>query len=119
MILVVALLVLGPDKMPNAVRKGASFLSEARQWSARISEEVQSAVSLETQDTSPTADTLGRSGADMVNATRREPTPTGAEGPPSDAEPSGLEARPSAVHPMSSEPEPGAGHLPAVAKEHP
>jgi len=93
------------------------LLGEARQWSARISDEVQSAVSLETQDTSPTADALGLSGADTVNATHSEPAPTVAEDPPSDADPSGLEAGPSAVHPTSSEPEPGAGHLPAVAEE--
>jgi len=116
-IFVVALLVLGPDKMPDAVRKGASLLGEARQWSARISDEVQSAVSLETQDTSPTAETSDLSGADTVNATHSEPAPTVAEDLPSDADPRGLEAGPSVVHPTSSEPEPGAGHLPAVAEE--
>ncbi len=116
-IFVVALLVLGPDKMPDAVRKGASLLGEARRWSARISDEVQSAVSLETQDTSPTAEASGLSGADTVNATDSEPAPTVAEGPPSDAGPSGLEAGSAAVHPTSCEPEPAAGHLPAVAKE--
>jgi len=116
-IFVVALLVLGPDKMPDAVRKGASLLGEARQWSARISDEVQSAVSLETQDTSPTADAVGLSGADTVNATHSKPAPTVAEGRPSDTEPSGLEAGSTAVRPTSSEPEPGAGHLSAVAKE--
>jgi len=112
-IFVVALLVLGPDKMPDAVRKGAALLGEARQWSARISDEVQSAVSLDNQDTSPTAEASDLSGAD----THSEPAPTVAEGPPSDADPSGLEAGASAVHPTSSEPEPGAGPLPAVAKE--
>ncbi len=116
-IFVVALLILGPDKMPDAVRKGASLLGEARQWSARISDEVQSAVSLENQDTSPIAAASDLSGADAVSATHREPLPTAAEGRPSDADPSGSEAGPSAVHPTSSEPAPGAGHLPAVAKE--
>jgi Sec-independent protein translocase protein TatA len=43
---VVALIVLGPDKMPEAMRKGGRLLGEARQWSARISEELQSAVSV-------------------------------------------------------------------------
>ncbi len=116
-IFVVALLVLGPDKMPDAVRKGAALLGEARQWSARISDEVQSAVSLENQDTSPTAEASDLSGADTVNATHSEPTPTMAEGPPSDADRSRLEAGSAAVHPTSCEPEPGAVHLPAVAKE--
>ncbi|MDQ2825536.1 MAG: twin-arginine translocase TatA/TatE family subunit [Actinomycetota bacterium] len=48
-IFVVALNVLGPDKMPDAVRKGARLLGEARQWSARISEELQSVVSMQTR----------------------------------------------------------------------
>jgi len=105
--------------MPDAVRKGASLLGEARQWSARISDEVQSAVSLENQDTSPIAEASDLSGADAVSATHSEPLPTVAEGRPSDADPSALEARPSAVHPVSSEPGAGGGHLPAVAKAHP
>ncbi len=116
-IFVVALLVLGPDKMPDAVRKGAALLGEARQWSARISDEVQSAVALESQDTSSTAKASDLSGADTVSATHSEPAPTVAEDLTSDADRSGLEAGPSAVHPTSSEPEPGAGHLPAVAEE--
>jgi len=118
-IFVVALLVLGPDKMPEAVRKGARLLGEARQWSARISDEVQSAVSLQTQNASPIAETSGPSGASTMNATDSDPAPTVAEGLPPGTEPSGLEAGPSAVRPTSSEPGPGVGHLPAVAKEQP
>lgn len=118
-IFVVALLVLGPDKMPDAVRKGARLLGEARQWSARISDEVQSAVSLQTQDPSPIAETSGPSGASTVNATVSDPAPTVAEGLPPGAEPSGFDAGSFAVHPRSSEPGPGASHLPSVAKEHP
>lgn len=49
-IFVVALIVLGPDKMPEAVRKGARLLGEARRWGARISEELQSVVSLHTEE---------------------------------------------------------------------
>jgi len=65
-IFVVALIVLGPDKMPDAVRKGARLLGEARQWSERISAEVHSAVTEHTQDllapkaeaSAPSVDTL-------------------------------------------------------------
>jgi Sec-independent protein translocase protein TatA len=54
-VFVVALIVLGPDKMPDAVRKGARLLGEARQWGAQISEDLQSVVSVQTHDLSPPA----------------------------------------------------------------
>ncbi|MDQ6728026.1 MAG: twin-arginine translocase TatA/TatE family subunit [Actinomycetota bacterium] len=54
-IFVIALIVLGPEKMPDAMRKGARLLGEARQWSARISEELQSVVSVQTQNMSAPA----------------------------------------------------------------
>jgi Sec-independent protein translocase protein TatA len=44
-VLVVALIVLGPEKLPEVARKGATLLVEARQWQARISDELQSAMS--------------------------------------------------------------------------
>ncbi len=49
-IFVVALIVLGPEKMPEAMRRGGRLLGEARQWSARISAELQSTVSSFTQE---------------------------------------------------------------------
>lgn len=43
-ILVVALIVLGPEKMPEAIRTTARALGEARQWTARLSQHVDDAL---------------------------------------------------------------------------
>lgn len=49
-IFVVALIVLGPESLPEVARKGAILLGEARQWRSRISQELQDMVSLPSQD---------------------------------------------------------------------
>ena len=84
-ILVVALVVLGPDKMPDAIRKGARLLGEARQWSAHLSEELQNAASLTTATQSPTVENPVTSptgaretatGPGPSESTPEHPTPT-------------------------------------------
>lgn len=56
-IFVVALIVLGPEKGPEALGKGARLLGEAKQWVARAAEEMQGAVSLQSEE--PTAPMAG------------------------------------------------------------
>jgi len=117
-VFVVALIVLGPDKMPEAMRKGARLLGEARQWSARISEELQSAVSLQAQDLSaPTAETPATlADAGGLGLAPPPPGPLAAAPAPSDDRSS-----PSASGPAEVEPKPPsalpAGYLPLVPKE--
>ncbi len=117
-IFVVALVVLGPDKMPDAVRKGASLLGEVRQWSTRMSDEVQSAVSLHSQDvTVPKAETwIQPSGESTVAATPPESESTVAEGS-SGTQPVSTAAQASDISPVPSDAEPGDAHAAPVAKE--
>lgn len=52
-VLVVALIVLGPEKLPDAAQRVGRLLAEARQVSARFSAEVQQAISFEAPETAP------------------------------------------------------------------
>jgi len=54
-ITVVALIVLGPEKLPHALRQFGRTMGEVRRWSASISSEVQGVLSLDTDD-GPRAD---------------------------------------------------------------
>ena len=54
-ITVVALIVLGPEKLPHALRQFGRTMGEVRRWSQSISSEVQGVLSLDTDD-SPRAD---------------------------------------------------------------
>ncbi len=87
-IMVVALVVLGPDKLPDAVRTAARIIGETRQWSASMSEELHSAVSMEMREPSPATvespPTL--SGTDSGVATA--PAPSSVDGIPADGRPS-------------------------------
>jgi Tat protein translocase TatB subunit len=42
-IVVLALVVLGPQRLPDAMRRVGQGVSEARRWSAQLTNEVQSA----------------------------------------------------------------------------
>ncbi len=114
-IFVVALIVLGPDKMPDAVRKGARLLGEARQWSERISAEVQSAVTEHTQDLlAPKAE----ASAESVDPVVPEVASPGAETPAVSYD-SGAERASSDEPPSSSEPDLGVEHTSSATKEQP
>lgn len=52
-ILAVALIVLGPEKLPDAARRVGRLIAQAREVSSRFSAEVQSALSVGAPDTPP------------------------------------------------------------------
>lgn len=120
-IFAVALIVLGPDKMPEAVRKGARLLGEARQWSARISDEVQNAILVQSQAPSaPIADTsVTPSPGSTSNGAHPVTEPNVNDVPLvlADAEPIRAPTQASGIPVGSSEPDPRADHQPPVAKE--
>lgn len=68
-IVVVALVVLGPQRLPGAMRQVGSALAEARRWSTSLTSTVQSALDDEARAPSPPAAVPapaddGRPGAD-------------------------------------------------------
>ncbi len=122
-IFVVALIVLGPEKMPEALRRGGRLLGEAKQWSARISAELQSTVSSFTQEPPSSEPDQPTGGLDADVSDHR---PKSATPPPHAGEP----VPPQGVHPLSegdsaeraaAPPATGpdaAVHLPGGFKEH-
>lgn len=54
-IILVALIVLGPKRLPEAMRQVGRTIAEVRRWSDSISSEVQGALSLDTGDDAPAA----------------------------------------------------------------
>ncbi len=102
-VMVVALVVLGPDKLPDAARTAARFFGEARQWSASMSEELHNAVSMEVREPSPPTveSPPTSSGADSSAATA--PEPRSVEGSPACDRPPPSEAESAAVHAPPSE----------------
>lgn len=116
-IFVVALLVLGPDKMPEAIRKAARLLGEAREWSARISEEVQHVVSVQTEDVmaSRTEPPTTPGGGDESTCSPPEPTTGAAPAPAAASAPSAAARAHVGPAPASSPP---VGYLPLIPKEH-
>jgi Tat protein translocase TatB subunit len=54
-IFVVALIVLGPEKLPQALRQVGRTLAEVRRWSDSISSEMRDVLSLDTGDEAPAA----------------------------------------------------------------
>lgn len=115
-IFVVALIVLGPDKMPDAMRKGARLLGEARQWSARISDEMQGALTEQTQDLMGPKDAPATPGG-PVDAVPPEPAPTSAETAPPSPDPARAERGTTDLPPSSSEADVGLGYEHPQEKE--
>ena len=57
-IVVVALVVLGPEKLPQALRQAGRVMAEFRQWSQSLSSEMRDAVSLDAREAGePAAET--------------------------------------------------------------
>ncbi len=46
-VIVVALIVLGPERLPGAMRQAGRALAELRQWSSNLQDEVQNALSVD------------------------------------------------------------------------
>jgi sec-independent protein translocase protein TatA len=57
MILLVALIVLGPSRLPEAGRQVGRALAEMRRWSTRLQDEVREALDAE-PDPAPSADAV-------------------------------------------------------------
>lgn len=117
-IFVVALVVLGPEKGPEAIGKGARLLGEARQWIARTAEELQSAVSLPTEEpaAAPTKTPTAPPGADAGDAKAPGQPPAEGAAPPR-VEPVSDAAAPADAIPSSSPPGPAAADRPPVQEE--
>lgn len=73
-ILLIALIVLGPDKLPEAARKVGKVTSELRRMSQGFQQEIRQAIDLSDQDSSP-----GGAGPSLPPAT---PTADAAPGGP-------------------------------------
>lgn len=56
-IIVVALVVLGPQRLPDAMRQVGKGIGEAKRWSSQLTSEVQSAFAPGAGPASPTATT--------------------------------------------------------------
>jgi sec-independent protein translocase protein TatB len=52
---VVAMVVLGPEKLPQAMRQAGKLVAEVRRWSSVLSIELQDVVSLDTEAKPPPA----------------------------------------------------------------
>ncbi len=73
-ILVVALIVLGPKKLPEAGRQVGKFLAEVRRWSHNMQAEIRDVI-----EADPTSPSTTRTTAAMAN----DPVPTnGSSEPP-------------------------------------
>jgi sec-independent protein translocase protein TatB len=57
-IIVVGLIVLGPEKLPQALRQVGRTMAEVRRWSDSISSEMRDVLSLDTGDEAPAATPL-------------------------------------------------------------
>ena len=65
-ILIVALIVLGPSRLPEAGRQMGKALSELRRWSGRVQSELRDALDGEPESPSPPAQPAdGRGGVDQ------------------------------------------------------
>ena len=79
-IFTVALIVLGPEKCPEAIGKGFRLLGEVRQWIARSSEELHSAVSMQTREaTAPGESRLAANPEPPREPSAAVAAPTGAQ----------------------------------------
>ncbi|MCD9623078.1 Sec-independent protein translocase subunit TatA/TatB [Rhabdothermincola salaria] len=82
-ILLIALLFLGPERMPDAAKKLGRFLGEARRMTAGFQEEVRSAM-----DLSGTDDAVQRSdaGPRLIGPPPEPTAPRTPEGPADDGD---------------------------------
>jgi sec-independent protein translocase protein TatB len=96
-ILVIALIVLGPTRLPDAARTIGKTMGEIRRLSSGFQDEMRSA--------------LDSADDPSQVASRRNLLGTGDEAPPA------AEARPPRTKPLVAAPDPAAGTSPAPAKK--
>src|SRR3954452_14015582 len=101
-ILVIALVVLGPDKLPNAARQAGKYLNEFRRISSGFQDEIRGAMDLATtSDPTPVemdpAEPADPGVADETVATGDDPAPD----PVSDPSPMSDDAGPAKVAPSA------------------
>ncbi len=101
-ILVIALIVLGPDKLPNAARQAGKYLNEFRRISSGFQDEIRGAMDLATtSDPTPVkmdpAEPADPGVADETAATGDDPAPD----PVSDPSPMSDDAGPAKVAPSA------------------
>ena len=73
-ILVVALIVLGPKRLPEAGRQIGKFLSEVRRWSQTMQNEIRDVIESEPTPARTTATTTTATGTASTNGSS-EPAP--------------------------------------------
>jgi sec-independent protein translocase protein TatA len=73
-ILVVALIVLGPKRLPEAGRQIGKFLSEVRRWSHTMQNEIRDVIESEPTPARTTATTATATGTASTNGSS-EPAP--------------------------------------------
>jgi Tat protein translocase TatB subunit len=84
MVLLIALIVLGPDKLPNAARQIGRYLNDFRRISQSFQDELRGAIDLANTTPAPGAPTTGAASDDAA----REPALDdilGADAPPEPA----------------------------------
>lgn len=79
-ILVVALIVLGPKRLPEAGRQIGRALAEVRRWSQDIQSEIRDVIDTDASTTTTTATTDTTASSD--NPSAREPSPAATDEPP-------------------------------------
>jgi sec-independent protein translocase protein TatA len=83
-ILVVALIVLGPKRLPEAGRQVGKAIAEVRKWSQGVQEEIRSAVDFDPDGVRPSYSTPppDREPAPTVEPASADPPGPPAGGPP-------------------------------------
>lgn len=99
-ILILALVILGPDKLPDAMRRAGRTWAELRKLSSGFQDEVRKGFEEPTKEVRQTADAVRKAAAFPSKKLRynplKDPAPTMAEGE-SVAEPDAAEAPPVSV----------------------
>jgi sec-independent protein translocase protein TatB len=105
-IIVVALIVLGPDKLPQALRQVGRTMAEVRRWSDSISSEMRDVLSVDLGDEAPAAQppsvapvpTQAGNGNAATHAAPPAPTPLSPAAVPMSAELTAHESRQPSLH---------------------
>jgi Tat protein translocase TatB subunit len=101
-ILVVALIVLGPNKLPQAGRQLGRALSEVRRWTSDMKQEFQSVVDLDDRPTYPSSPTSSTTATAEPQPAATAATAT-ATAAPGTAAPGGATAPPATPVPPAVE----------------
>jgi Tat protein translocase TatB subunit len=80
-IIVVALIVLGPEKLPQAFRQAGKALAEVRRWSQDLSVEMRDVLSVDPSDEHPSAPSASPPTLDARPLSRPEPAGSSAKTP--------------------------------------